>query len=353
MLRRFLIVLTVLALLCGGAGAEVTGRESSTINAGMEIAMVDGTVYCMSVQQGLWDKTTIYRWTGSGLEAVWSDGVDGVSLYALDGALLLTVIRRNILEELSGAGTYEALRIDPRTWETEELAAVHSTRGRLVCDGENLLCFSWSGFDGDTPWCRLATWQNGEWTVEFSWRSDYTDEDRRGSFLYPDFVILEMSEHTPETSDIRLRTLADGREYLLQGTDAKWYGTLSAVLEDGRLYYLENKRLYVHDLEAGTTELLLTLTGYDYYEFILDEKRMVIMGSDGLVEIYDRATLTQLHAVQLPQGAFDWLLSGDTLYVFQPRGTVHSVGGKEVERWPAYMATVNIATGESLVVELN
>ncbi len=353
MLRTWLAILTVMVLLGGCAGAEITGQESSTINAGMKIAMVNGEVYCMNVQEGLWDKTTIYCWTDDGLEEMCSLRENGVDLYAMDGALVLTVIRRSFWEELSGAGTYAALRIDPSNWQTEELASVHSTQGKLLCNGESLLRFNWSGFDGDTPWCSLARWQDGAWREDFSWRSDDADEDRRGSFLYSDFIILEMSENTKDTSDVLLKTLPDGREYFLQGTNAKWYAPPSAALEDSRLYYLENKCFYVHDLEAGTTELLLTLTGHDYYEFIMDEDRIVFMEQMGMIEIYDRATLKQQHAVQLPKGAFDWLLSGEMLYIFQPTGTAHSVGGKVVERWPAYMALVNIVTGESRVTELN
>lgn len=342
----------ILALLCVCAGAETTGVRGRTINAGMKIAMVNGDVYCMFVRSGLRDRTTLCRWTETGFEEVWSAYVNGSYLYAMDDALVLVHFKQTFWEEFSGAGAYVALRIDPVTWETETLLTTRNA-GRPLCHDGELLRFNWSGIDGDTPWCTLETWRDGQWVEDFSWRSDFTDEKRRGSYLYPGFVILEQSEVARDVSDVRLRVLASGEEYLLRDVDMSWAGIPLAVLEDGRLYRLEDKVLYVHDLQSGTTETLLTLTGYSYYDFIMDETRFVFMGSEGLVEVYDRATLSRQLTVQLPDGAFSWLLSGDTLYAFDPTGEAFRVNGKTVSHTPASMSEVNLVTGESIILELN
>ena len=341
----------LLALFCVCAGAETTGVRGHSINAGMQIAMVKGDVYCMFVHDGFRDRTTICRWTETGFEEVWSAYVNGSYLYAMDDALVLVHFKQTFWEELSGAGAYVALRIDPVTWEAETLLTTRNA-GRPLCHNGELLRFNWSGFDGDTPWCSLETWRDGQWVKDFSWRSDFTDEKRRGSYLYPGFVILEQSEVARDVSDVRLRVLASGEEYLLRDVEMSWAGIPMAVLEDGRLYRLEDKVLYVHDLEAGTTETLLTLTGYSYYDFIMDETRLIFMGSYGLVEVYDREALSCQLTVQLPDGSFDWLLSGDTLYAFDPTRATTRVNG-EVSVKPASMSEVNLVTGESIILELN
>lgn len=342
----------LLALLCGCAGAETTGVRGRTINAGMEIAMVNGEVYCMFVRSGLRDRTTICRWTETGFEEVWSAYVNGSYLYAMDDALVLVHFKQTFWEEFSGAGAYVVMRIDPVTWEAETLLSTRNA-GRPLCHDGMLLRFNWSGFDGDTPWCTLETRRDGQWEKAFSWRSDFTGEKRRGSYLYPGFVILEQSEVARDVSDVRLRVLASGEEYLLRDVDMSWAGIPLAVMEEGRLYRLTENVLYVHDLETGATEPLLTLPGRVYYDFIMDETRLIFMGSEGLVEVYDRATLKRQLTVQLPDGSFDWLLCGDTLYAFDPTGETSRANGKVVSRTPASMSEVNLVTGESRILELN
>lgn len=350
-MRKWIAALLAMLLLFGCAGAETTGVHGSTINAGMEIAMVNGEVYCMFVRSGLRDRTTLCRWTETGFEEVWSAYVNGSYLYAMDDALVLVHYKQTFWEEFSGAGAYVALRIDPVTWETETLLTTRNA-GRPLCHDGELLRFNCSGFDGDTPWCTLETWRDGQWVKDFSWRSDFTDEKRRGSYLYPGFVILEQSEVARDVSDVRLRVLDSGEEYLLRDVNMSWAGIPLAVLEDGRLYRLEDKVLYVHDLQSGTTETLLTLTGYSYYDFIMDETRLIFMGSEGLLEVYDRATLSCQLTVQLPDSSFDWLISGDTLYAFDPTSMTYRVNGEESVT-PASMSEVNLVTGESRILELN
>ena len=342
----------LLALFCVCAGAETTGVRGRTINAGMKIAMVKGDVYCMFVRSGLRDRTTLCRWTETGFEEVWSAYVNGSYLYAMDGALVLVHFKQTFWEEFSGAGAYVALRIDPVTWEAETLLTTRNA-GRPLCHDGKLLRFNWSGIDGDTPWCTLETWRDGQWVKDFSWRSDFTDEKRRGSYLYPGFVILEQSEVARDVSDVRLRVLDSGEEYLLRDVNMSWAGIPRAVLEDGRLYRLTENVLYVHNLETGAVETLLTLPGRVYYDFIMDETRLIFMGAEGLVEVYDRATLSCRLTVQLPDGSFDWLISGDTLYAFDPTGEAYRVNGKTVSHTPASMSEVNLVTGESRILELN
>lgn len=341
----------MLALFRVCAGAETTGVRGHSINSGMKIAMVNGEVYCMFVQDGFRDRTTICRWTETGFEEVWSEYVYGSYLYELDGSLVLVHFKQTLWEEFSGAGAYVVLRIDPVTWEAETLLSTRKM-GRPLCHDGELLRFNWSGFDGDTPWCSLETWRDGQWVKDFSWRSDFTDEKRRGSYFYPGFVILEQSEVARDVSDVRLRMLASGEEYLLRDVDMSWAGIPLAVMEDGRLYRLNGGVLYVHDLEAGTTETLLTLPGRVYYDFIMDETRLIFMQSEGLVEVCDRATLSRQLTVQLPDGSSDWLLSGDTLYAFDPTRATTRVNG-EVSIKPASMSEVNLITGESRILELN
>lgn len=350
-LRRWMALLMAAMLLLGCAGAETTGVRGRSINAGMKIAMVKGDVYCMFVRSGLRDRTTICRWTETGFEEVWSAYVNGSYLYELDGALVLVHFKQTFWEEFSGAGAYVALRLDPVTWEAETLLTTRRM-GRPLCHDGELLRFNWSGFDGDTPWCSLETWRDGQWVKDFSWRSDYADEKRRGSYLYPGFVILEQSEVARDVSDVRLRVLASGEEYLLSSVGMSWAGIPLAVLEEGRIYRLNEGVLYVHDLESGATETLLTLPGRVYYDFIMDETRLIFMDSEGLVEVYDRATLSCQLTVQLPDGSSDWLLSGDTLYAFDPTRATTRVNG-EVSVKPASMSEVNLVTGESRILELN
>lgn len=169
-LRCWMVLLMVMALLCGCAGAEGAFSGASH-DAGL--AVVGGEVYCAAPNVGL-GFIPIWRVSTAGLEKVHSRIGGWNGLYALDGELLTIEPVLNIGEMLGSipTSTYAVGRLAPTTgkksniasytWNTEDgVCNVFAAQGRAYRDVRE--------GDGHV----LQRLDDGEWTTGAQWTGDH------------------------------------------------------------------------------------------------------------------------------------------------------------------------------------
>lgn len=341
-----MIMLVLCLLMTVPALAEKPALRSATLNGTGNIVAIDDAVYCMTSTQGWRAETTIFCLTKESLTPVWRGRGSGFSLYEMDGQLLLTATEMTFLQDLTGAGgTWAVTRIDPATWEAERLLTTGGG-GRIVCVNGALCWFEFEGSqhgENDLTHTRLLRWDGAAWETILDWTGEPSVLDRWGSYLYPNFVLLETREISRDTKDVTLSLLDSGERVTLH--DVRLYGS-DMVLTDGELYTLGRDGIYAHDLASDASRKILTVPERQTYSFCVDDTRLVGMPADGCVSVYDRSDMTLLRTIRLPSGALDWLLLGDMLYAFEPTSQTSAAGGRVISYEPAFCAAANIATGE-------
>lgn len=372
MLKRFLLLALYLLLACGSAGAEglvnpggaspsPTGEAGTTltemgVDSGYlswisQMAYLNGQPYGMTSVGGWRARTTIYAQTEQGMEVVWTGEGRARGIFAWGDKLLMLAEKpkgfwENLLEMYETPGERFVQVLDPATWEAEVLPITEAVPLLRVLDGELV---RWGSLREDgIPRAEMHRWNGAGWDEALIWTGEMPEEESFYTELHPGFALLDQQLHDKGVRDLRIMTLADGREHLLRDVEPRYGNALDAVLDGDLLYLLGDSGLWAFDLAAGTRELLLPGT---VGRFIMNGRYIVFsydadyVDNECRMQVYDRETATLLREVTVPNDADCWVLDGDTLYLqVYTKGGYWVNGVMKVER--PYSAVIDLTTGE-------
>lgn len=375
MLKRLMLLALCLLLVCGSAGAEglvnpggaspsPTGEAGTTlaemgVDSGYlgwisQMAYLNGQPYGMTSFGGWRARTIIYAQTEKGMEVVWTGEGRGRGLFAVGDKLVLvaeepTDFWEDVFSMYPPLGERFVEVIDPATWEAERLPIPPGESLVFEMDGELVRWGSWR--EDGIPRAEMHRWNGAGWDEALIWTGEMPEESFYTE-LHPSFVLLDQQLHDKGVRDLRIVTLADGREYLLTDVEPRYGNALHAVLDDGILYLMGDSGLWAFDLAAGTRELLLPGT---VGTFIMNGRYIVFShdadydDNECRMQVYDRETETLLREVTVPGDADCWVLDGDTLYLQDyTKGGYWVNGVMKVER--PYSAVIDLTTGECRTV---
>ena len=372
MLKRLMLLALCLLLACGSAGAEglvnpggaspsptgeagtpltEMGVDSGYLSWISQMAYLNGQPYGMTSFGGWRARTTIYAQTEQGMEVVWTGEGRGRGLFAVGDKLVLvaeepTDFWEDVFSMYPPLGERFVEVIDPASWEAERLPIPPGEALVFEMDGEMVRWASWQ--EEEMLHAEIRRWNGAGWDAVFAWTGNALPEGWYGAAPYSGFVRLGQHVHGRGLRDLRIVTLADGREYLLTDVEPRYGNALNAVLDDGILYLMGDSGLWAFDLAAGTRELLLPGT---VGTFIMNGRYIVFShdadydDNECRMQVYDRETATLLREVTVPNDANCWVLDGDTLYLQDyTKGGYWVNGVMTVER--PYSAVIDLTTGE-------
>lgn len=311
MLRTCLAILTVIALLCGCAGAEGLFSNASYDKA---LAVVDGEVCCAGLYAGL-GLVPIYRIGDDGLETVCARIGGWQNLYALDGELLTVEPVLNLGELLGSVPTsrYKVKLLDLATKKSSDLTEyVWNTDGGIcnVFAAQNKAYRDVCSGDQHT----LERLDGGAWVAVAAWTGDV-------AWVFESYCVIG-DRNADKPKYVALYEFATGKLYdvtaLLRGRQ-RWFMS-AGVLEDGVFYRVETDGFVAVHLADGRTETLVPLPeGMD--AFILTDTQLILMSCEHRQAwVLDRDGWKITRQVQMmgyPQNA---ALNEGKLYVYSVYG---------------------------------
>lgn len=331
-LRCWMILLMVMALLCGCAGAEGAFSGASH-DAGL--AVVGGEVYCAAPNVGL-GFIPIWRLNAQGLEKVCSRIGGWRALYALGDELLTIEPVLNIGEMLGSipTSTYAVGRLAPTTgkksniasytWNTEDgVCNIFAAQGRAYRDVRE--------GDGHV----LQRLDDGEWTTVAQWTGDH-------AWVYETFCIIG-DRNADNPRYVALYDFSAGQIHDVTVLDRKYALTgssLEAVLENGVLYLLKDDGLTALNLATGQVERVVSLPE-EMNSFILTPEQLILLSSTRQhAWVLDRRSWEIVSTVSMTEYPLYAALVDGRLYVYCSYGDA----GVEI---------IDLATGESVHCPLN
>lgn len=345
-MRKLLVMLLCCLLLtCSSAAHAETGVDSRGLTWINQMAYLNGQPYGMTSVGGWRARTTIYAQTDQGMEVVWTGEGRGRGLFAVGDKLVLIAEKpTDFWEELFSmyppVGERFVGVIDPATWEAALMPIPAAGMPRCVLNGALVRWRCWQ--EEGMPHVEICRWGGADWEETFVWTGETPLEGSSYTSLYPGFLLLDQQLHDGGVRDLRVITLADGREHLLRDVEPRYGNALDAVLDGDMLYLLGDSGLWHFDLAAGTRELLLPgITA----RFIMNGRYIVGYVRGAGLQVWDRETAALLWEVDVPQDAHYWLLDGDTLYLQDYTKGGYMIDGRMHSQRP-YAAVINLTTGE-------
>lgn len=270
MLRTWLAILMVMAVLCSCAGAD---GSFSGANYDGGLAVVNGEVYCAGGNIGL-KAIPIWRVGAQRLEKVRSRIGGWDNIYALDNELLTIEPVLNLGEMLGSipTTTFRVRRMDVNTgkrqhvetfmWNTDDgVCNVFAAQNRIyrdVCAGKQ-----------HTLECRV----DGEWVAVTAWTGDR-------AWIYDTFCMIgDRNAEKPEY--VALYEFATGKSYPVTEyfTQGRLRTVVNGVLEDGVLYCMEDGGFTALELSSGREEMLLAWPD-EVTAFILTDTQLLLMSHE-------------------------------------------------------------------------